>query len=152
MKKDETRKLYAAYGSNMNMAQMAMRCPKARLVGVGFVDGYKLNFRGWPGRGVATIEPTSEDGARVPVVVWSLTKSDEAALDRYEGWPRLYRKELVSVQMEPDGREIEAMAYVMSEGRPEARPSRLYFHCIWDAYNDFCLDDTDLIAAAIKKF
>ena len=73
-------KLYVAYGSNLNLAQMARRCPTAKVVGIGKLKEYQLTFRG-----VATIEPVS--GAETPVGVWEITPKDEMALDRYEGYP-----------------------------------------------------------------
>ena len=39
-------KLYFAYGSNMNLNQMAFRCPEAEVVGVVRVDDYRLTFCG----------------------------------------------------------------------------------------------------------
>jgi hypothetical protein len=42
---------------------------------------------------VATVEPY--EGGRVPVLVREITPADEAALDRHEGWPCVYRKETV---------------------------------------------------------
>ena len=45
-------KLYVAYGSNLNLEQMARRCPKAKVVGIGNLKDYQLTFRR-----VATIEP-----------------------------------------------------------------------------------------------
>lgn len=77
-------KLYVAYGSNLNLAQMARRCPDAKVVGIGTLKNYQLTFRG-----VATIEPV--DGAETPVGVWEITPRDELALDRYEGYPSYYR-------------------------------------------------------------
>src|SRR5215831_19363784 len=38
--------LYAAYGSNMDPAQMALRCPHSPQVGVGWLDGWRLTFGG----------------------------------------------------------------------------------------------------------
>ena len=84
-------KLYVAYGSNLNLEQMARRCPKAKVVGIGNLKDYQLTFRR-----VATIEP--EKGAITPVGVWEITTSDERALDIYEGYPSYYRKETVTVE------------------------------------------------------
>lgn len=50
----EKRRLYAAYGSNMNIEQMARRCPTARVVGKGVIKGYELVFRGLPNNAYAT--------------------------------------------------------------------------------------------------
>ncbi len=45
-RKNRMKKLYIAYGSNMNMQQMAMRCPKATPLGKYILEDYKLEFRG----------------------------------------------------------------------------------------------------------
>ena len=34
------KRLYTAYGSNLNLSQMAMRCPTAKLVGMGTILVY----------------------------------------------------------------------------------------------------------------
>lgn len=76
------KKLYAAYGSNMNLEQMSYRCPAAKVVGTGVVRDYRLTFRG-SSRGVANIEHCKDRD--VPVVLWEITKACEEALDVYEG-------------------------------------------------------------------
>ena len=50
-------RLYIAYGSNLNLPQMEYRCPTAKVVGAGEVQGYELLFRGGSRGAVATIEP-----------------------------------------------------------------------------------------------
>ena len=39
-------RLYFAYGSNINLDQMAVRCPAATVVGPVVLDNYELLFRG----------------------------------------------------------------------------------------------------------
>ena len=39
-------KLYFAYGSNMNLNQMAFRCPDAKVIESVQVENYRLAFRG----------------------------------------------------------------------------------------------------------
>ena len=39
-------KYYLAYGSNLNIQQMAVRCPGARAVGTATIRDFKLAFRG----------------------------------------------------------------------------------------------------------
>lgn len=48
----EYRRLYIAYGSNINLEQMANRCPNSKVIGKEILKGYELEFRG-----VATIVP-----------------------------------------------------------------------------------------------
>ena len=75
---------YIAYGSNLNLEQMAYQCPTAKVLGSAKLRGYQLLFRGGNGA-VATIEKLR--GGSVPVLVWELEPSDELALDKYEGFP-----------------------------------------------------------------
>ena len=49
--------LYIAYGSNLNLPQMAFRCPTAKVVGASEIKGYELLFRGGRKGAVATVEP-----------------------------------------------------------------------------------------------
>jgi len=123
--------IYAAYGSNMNFAQMKRRCPKAKVIGKGELYGYKLNFRGKQ-TGVANVERKSD--GRVPIVLWAITKECEQALDRYEGYPTLYKKEPVTVATAAG--EQTAMLYVMVKEyeKMPALPSEHYFEIIRQGY------------------
>ena len=87
------KRLYIAYGSNINLEQMAYRCPNSKVVGTRMIPDYELEFRG-----VATIVP--KEGAEVPVLLWEIDQRDELSLDRYEGFPRMYRKELFEVEVD----------------------------------------------------
>jgi gamma-glutamylcyclotransferase (GGCT)/AIG2-like uncharacterized protein YtfP len=136
-------RLYIAYGSNLNLPQMAMRCPSARVVGATLMRNWRLLFRGAREGAVATREPCR--GESVPVLVWAITPQDEAALDRYEGWPYLYRKESVRVTL--NGKQVRAMVYIMNEGRPLGEPSPRYFVTILDGYLTAGFDPDVLVKA-----
>jgi gamma-glutamylcyclotransferase (GGCT)/AIG2-like uncharacterized protein YtfP len=123
-------KLYIAYGSNLNLRQMARRCPSAKVMGTGILKDYQLTFRN-----VATIEPVK--GAETPVGVWEITQADEQALDIYEGYPHLYRKETVDVELK--GKTVKAMVYIMNAGSPNF-PNGVYFDTIAQGYQDTGLD------------
>ena len=69
---------YLAYGSNLNLEQMAHRCPTAKPVGPVVLKDYQLLFRGGHGSAVATVEPFK--GKTVPCLLWEITPTDEAAL------------------------------------------------------------------------
>ena len=129
-------KLYAAYGSNLNLAQMAHRCPTAQVVGQSELTGRRLLFRGPHANAVATVEPRA--GSKVPVLVWEITPTDEAALDRYEGFPYLYRKERVKMRL--NGKTVTAMVYVMNDGRPLGQPSCYYYTSILEGYKSAGFD------------
>lgn len=128
-KQANTGKIYGAYGSNMNLEQMTRRCPKARVVGTGWLENYQLVFRG---SGVASVIP--KNGMRTPVLLWEITEQCEKALDRYEGYPHLYGKESLTVQTEAG--KIEAIFYVINppySDRPHF-PTPYYYHTISDGY------------------
>ena len=119
-------KLYFAYGSNMNLNQMAFRCPDAQVVDTVRLEGYRLAFcMNGGGHGVATILP--EPDSFVDGVLWRISERDEQNLDHYEGFPRLYGKEPVTV-VDPDGLKREVMAYTMNSPYKDAPalPSQSY--------------------------
>ena len=140
-----SRKFYLAYGSNLNVEQMKYRCPGAVMIGKTYLEDYRITFRGNSRSGVANIEPRK--GSRVPVGIWSITQTDEKALDRYEGFPFLYRKQEFRVKL-PDLRTVTAIAYIMTPGRTWAQPSPYYLHVIRQGYDDFRFDHWKLLYAA----
>ncbi len=131
------KKLYLAYGSNLNRTQMGYRCPDAVVRGSTTLKDYRLSFRGNRHSGVATIEPNQ--GSSIPVLLWEISEACERALDRYEGYPHLYRKNKLTVSL--DGEEVVAMVYVMNEGYPLARPSAYYYATILYGYRDCGFDE-----------
>ena len=98
-------KLYIAYGSNLNLVQMAARCPSARVYAKGVLNNWELVFRGAKRNSHATIERKS--GSTVPVLVWEIQPIDEYRLDIYEGYPCYYFKKNIMVDIE--GRKKKAM-------------------------------------------
>jgi hypothetical protein len=138
------RRLYAAYGSNLNLEQMALRCPTAKVVGMSVIHNWRLLFRGAPGSAVATVERFR--GSQAPIMVWELQLADEAALDHYEGYPHLYRKETVRIRL--NGKLVSAMIYIMNEGYPLGQPNEYYFNLIQDGYNSAGFDSSILLCAA----
>ncbi|MGO9503879.1 MAG: gamma-glutamylcyclotransferase [Streptosporangiaceae bacterium] len=116
--------LYAAYGSNMDPAQMAERCPHSPQRGTGWLEGWRLTFGGedigWEGALATVVEDAAE---RVFVALYELSESDEAALDRWDGASiGYYRKFTVRVAtLEGD---VVAWLYVLNDyegGLPSAR-------------------------------
>ena len=131
-----SKKLYIAYGSNLNLRQMARRCPTAVLIGTGVVNGYELQFKGVPDNAFATIG--EKEGGSVPVAVWELEPRDEMRLNAYEGYPTHYFKKNISVTM--NGKEISGMAYIMNLQAEFNMPSFSYLKVIRDGYKDCGLD------------
>lgn len=144
---DKNNKMYVAYGSNLNITQMAERCPTARVIGSSEMKNWRLLFRGSRTGAVATVEP--KKGSSVPVLVWEISTADEAELDRYEGWPFLYHKETVKVKL--NGKTVMAMVYIINEGRPLGQPSCYYYSTILEGYKDAGFDIDILRQAAIES-
>jgi len=130
------RRIYLAYGSNMNLVQMAKRCPTAKLIGPAVLKGWKLLFRGSEYSAVATIEPGQE--SEVPAILWELELEDETALDKYEGYPYYYRKETVEALHK--GKPVKAFAYIMNPGRGLGRPNSKYLNIIKQGYESAGFD------------
>lgn len=125
-------KLYVAYGSNLNMGQMAARCPSARVFATGRLNNWELLFRGSPANSHATIK--RKKGSSIPVLVWNITEADERSLDIYEGFPRYYYKKDIMVEI--NGTKKKAMVYIMNELRRPGRPSAFYIDTIRQGYID----------------
>ena len=136
------KKLYIAYGSNINLEQMAYRCPTAERVSTGFVENYELEFRR-----VATIVPKQDN--KVPVLVWELNPEDENSLDRYEGFPNMYRKETIPVKI--GDKVVDGMVYIMNGGQISPPPES-YYTGILKGYVDNGLDTSYLKAASERAY
>ena len=137
----EYKRLYLAYGSNINLEQMARRCPNSKVIGTAMIPDYELEFRG-----VATIVP--KKGAEVPVLMWEIDQQDEINLNHYEGFPRLYRKEIF--EMEVNGKIREGMAYLMNY-RGIAPPTAQYYNGIKKGYEDNGMDTKYLHDALVRS-
>jgi hypothetical protein len=78
--------LYAAYGSNMDPAQMAERCPASPMTGTGWLTGWRLTFGGedigWEGSLATVVE---DRASTVFVVLYDMSDVDERTLDSWEG-------------------------------------------------------------------
>ena len=132
--------LYFAYGSNLNRAQVAARCPLAQPVGPLVLKDYRLKFAGegsrwWGPGGVATIVPSP--GSMVQGALYRLGPGEDSSLDRYEGIATgRYRRaeDMIAVAGEP------ALVYVGTELLGEENwPSAMYLETIRQGYRDWGL-------------
>ncbi len=78
--------IYAAYGSNMDPAQMRARCPHSPVRGPAWLTGWRLTFGGedlgWEGP-LPTLAP--DPLASTFVLLYDVTDADAEALDQWEG-------------------------------------------------------------------
>ena len=143
------RRIYVAYGSNLNLPQMRFRCPDAKPVGTAFIDDYRLMFRGSLTGSYLTIE--KKKGYRVPVALWEVSVEDEKSLDRYEGYPRFYKKQDFTFSCKSRKTEkeeqITAFAYVMAQGHTAGIPTGSYMETCLEGYDSFGFDSEYLFTA-----
>ncbi len=144
-------KYYIAYGSNLNIRQMKLRCPDAKMVGTSTIDGYQLLFKGSKTGAYLTIE--KKPGASVPVGIWKVSEKDERALDIYEGFPSFYYKKWLRLAVKALGgkqtKELVCFVYIMHEERKVSIPTRYYVNTCLEGYRDFNFDP-DYLQEAIN--
>ncbi|MBD5112670.1 MAG: gamma-glutamylcyclotransferase [Ruminococcaceae bacterium] len=136
------KRLYLAYGSNLNVQQMRYRCPGAKVIGTAAIRNYELLFKGSQSGSYLTIEP--KHGGKVPVAVWEVDEDDELALDRYEGFPTFYYKKDVNIDVKFSDGTVErrvAFVYVMHEERPRGTPTQYYMDVCREGYRSFGFDE-----------
>ena len=85
--------LYFAYGSNMNPARMAKRCPGAIALGGAVLLNHRLTERLY-----ADIDFVS--GATVEGVLYLISEANLARLDACEGYPKVYRRLWLEVEFD----------------------------------------------------
>lgn len=145
------KKLYLAYGSNLNKEQMEMRCPTAKAIGTAEIKDYELLFKGSQSGAYLTIEP--KKGGIVPVAVWEVDAACEASLDRYEGFPRFYYKKTMSIPVRYFDGQIgrkKGFVYIMDENRSIGIPTHYYLDVCKSGYQSFGFDTAILENAALR--
>ena len=152
------REYYFAYGSNMDEAQMKLRCPNAVKVGTGLLLCYRFAI---DSAKVATIIHDSVSRRPFPYVqgvVWSVTEEDIRKLDVYEGATRcFYRKECVEVFIKTKEGTFgeEALVYISNRAeweKPSGTGSRYMDNIFVNAYlNNFNDEYLDILSRYTEK-
>ena len=128
---------YFAYGSNLDLAQMKIRCPSSELISKGSLSGYRLTFNryssGWGG-GVADV--IQGKGSEVWGLVFELSNSDLKRLDSYEGCyndqTSLYERWKAVINT-PKGQISDVWVYTVVEKQKFVQPTLEYLQIIKDA-------------------
>jgi len=138
--------LYLAYGSNLNWNQLKARCPDAVPIRPATLKGWRVVYVGhsynWNGA-VASLKHTNNPNDVVKGVLFKLSESDKANLDRFEGLGRAYRhKEGLKdengefriralAQTTTNGKKVPIFTYDrVALGEPEIKPSATYLKVI----------------------
>ena len=104
---------YFAYGSNLLPARLLQRCPTAVPYAPAILPNYRLTERLYADVDYAP-------GKQVHGFVYLLRAHDVARLDRYEGYPQIYRRYTVDVIL-GDGTALPALIYEMTPKTKEIR-------------------------------
>lgn len=124
--------LYAAYGSNLDAAQMLLRAPHSPAQGSGWLMGWRLTFGGeevsFEGALATVVEEAS---SQVFVMLYDVPLFDEPELDRWEG-TALGLFEKIRVRVATLDGDITAWLYVLN-GYEGGLPSARYLGMIADA-------------------
>ena len=139
-------RLFAAYATGVNRAEMAKHCPTAKLIGSAVLKNYRLSFRGSKAGALATIEKAK--GGSVPALLWEISPQDEAALERWFGVPELYRKATIKVRR--DGAPVDALIFILISGKPQNKPSAFYYSILLEGYKAAGFD-TEILKAAVLE-
>ena len=130
-------KIYFAYGSNLNLTQMKVRCPDSKLIKICTLEDYKLVFRG-----VADVEYSKGD--KVWGALFRVGYKDIVNLDAYEGYPNLYTKEYMPTKY-GDG-----FFYIMNNQQDVKPPSEYYYDTIKKGYKQCKLPSIKPLTASLR--
>lgn len=127
---------YFAYGSNMDVEQMAQRCPDAKKISVATLVDYRFAIND---QGVATVIPAP--GVNTEGVLWSISPNDKATLDRYEG-VKSGHYVCACVQVTTATDPVKALVYLATSQRPGPARSGYMEKIVRAARSDHGLAET----------
>jgi gamma-glutamylcyclotransferase len=127
--------LYFAYGSNLWLKQMALRCPSSVKVGTGILYSYKWSIAS---RGYANVYPSSNH--IVYGIIYTLSEADEVVLDRYEGVSGgFYMKKDLDVELlssEGGSKMVRCLVYIDPTPEGHFKPRKEYIYRINSGLKD----------------
>ena len=114
---------------------MARRCPESKFLGLGILRGWKWFINN---RRYANVVRSPDD--LVYGLVYEISPSDEASLDRSEGVPEAYTKESMGIELQSadNGRKVVAQCLVYIDERrvKQGEPWEEYVHRMNMGIND----------------
>jgi hypothetical protein len=118
LSREATMPLYFAYGTNMNRAAMARRCPRSKPLGVARLARHRL---GLMAEGFATV--AADPSQMVYGLLWDLALADTRPLDAYEDVSSgLYVKKVQPVLKQSGGSARALVYFGRGRGQGDAQP------------------------------
>jgi gamma-glutamylcyclotransferase (GGCT)/AIG2-like uncharacterized protein YtfP len=132
------------YGALTDPVTMLERCPSAVYKSIGTLDDHELYIDR-----CSSVRPAV--GSIVKGVVWKISNKDMAELDKYEGYPYLYQRKEVDVNI--DNRLVKVWVYYYAiDFKDAAEPaSNKYYKTCKQGYKVFGLPFDKQFKAAQKK-
>jgi len=135
---------YFAYGSNMDMSRLSNRGVNPETRDKGTLKNWKLKFNKKASAGdwsFANIEQS--EGDIVEGLVFTIKESDLKLLDKFEGAPRHYRREILEI--ETDREAIKCITYI-------AQPEHIMEGLLpVKEYMDFLIKGSVLLSCEYQK-
>jgi len=146
---------YFAYGSNLDLLQMQLRCPEAQFVSTAKLDGYRICFpRKSVIRDCAVISIEVAAGETVWGALYELDGTDIQRLDEREGYDKrrdraLNQRNRITVRVEgADERAVVAEVYVAVPTANPGPPSPQYVGYLVASAAECGLPKSHLVALA----
>ena len=117
---------------------MDFRCPNSKKITTITIPNWKLVFRG-----VADI--IKYNNSILNLALYEITEKCERALDKYEGYPILYKKKYFKINF--DGKIETILTYIMKPKYGIGPPPEEYFKIIAKGYKDWNIGPVFLLDA-----
>ena len=134
------RHYYLGYGMNTNVDSMRYRCPDAILVDTVKLPDHRFRF-------ARHADVVYEPGAETWCALWDITNDDLASLDILEGYPRYYKRKLVTLTKPVYNTPYQAWVYYMARNEPAAWPDTSYLNMLQEGYAECRIPESQLIEA-----
>jgi gamma-glutamylcyclotransferase len=118
---------YFSYGSNMSSRRLMSRAPLAKFLCTAMLQGHRLQFhkKGRDGSAKCDALYTASPDDCIIGVVFEISASEKAILDRTEGLGQGYKEKAVTVHGEK-GDSVEAVTYYATNIDPSLKPFHWY--------------------------
>jgi cation transport regulator ChaC len=141
-----------AYGSNMSTKRLLARCPSAVKVGIGQLFGYELRWNkpSSDGSGKCNIVKSVDTNSCVYGVVFQISSSEKAKLDKAEGLGKGYSESEIEVAL--NGSTKKVSAYLADKTDDALCPYSWYWDFVLSGARENCLPESYICQLLRQEF